>query len=49
LVRQRSVFGFLALFFDNLKSIVTSYAAYVISGAVQLLSGKTVNGKFLSR
>jgi len=36
-VRQESVFGFLLFFFDKLKSIVTSYATYVIDSAVGVL------------
>jgi len=35
--RQQSVYGFLFAFFDGLKSIVTSYATYVIDGAVKIL------------
>lgn len=42
-LRQLSVFGFLQFFFEQLKSIVTSYATYVIDDAVQAL--KTVNIK----
>lgn len=32
-LRQQSVYGFLHLFFDRLKSAVTSYAAYMVDGA----------------
>ncbi|KAM4060181.1 U3 small nucleolar RNA-associated protein [Hirsutella rhossiliensis] len=42
-LRQLSVFGFLQFFFGQLKSIVTSYATYVIDDAVQAL--QTVNIK----
>lgn len=36
--RQVSTYGFLSHFFENLKSIVTSYAAYIIDSAVKALS-----------
>ncbi|KIH92973.1 U3 small nucleolar RNA-associated protein 10 [Sporothrix brasiliensis 5110] len=36
-LRQQSVYGFLFLFFDRLKSAVTSYAAYVVDGAAAAL------------
>lgn len=36
-LRQQSVYGFLLLFFDRLKSAVTTYAAYVTDGAVAAL------------
>ncbi|KAK3953594.1 hypothetical protein QBC32DRAFT_234365 [Pseudoneurospora amorphoporcata] len=36
--RQVSTYGFLQHFFENLKSIVTSYAAYIIDSAVKVLS-----------
>lgn len=36
-LRQQSVYGFLLLFFDRLKSAVTSYAAYVVDGAAAAL------------
>lgn len=36
--RLLTVYGFLGTFFDNLKSIVTSYASYVIESAVKALS-----------
>ncbi|TPX14366.1 uncharacterized protein E0L32_005562 [Thyridium curvatum] len=42
-LRQRSVYGFLYTFFDNLKSIVTSYASYVVDSAVDIL--RTSNPK----
>lgn len=37
-LRQQSVYGFLYKFFDNLKSIVTSYASYVLDPAAKALS-----------
>lgn len=37
-LRQQSVYGFLHKFFDNLKSIVTSYATYVLESAAKVLS-----------
>ncbi|CAJ2510163.1 Uu.00g060630.m01.CDS01 [Anthostomella pinea] len=42
-MRLLSVYGFLASFFDSLKTIVTSYAAYIIDSAVAVL--KTANPK----
>lgn len=36
-LRQQSVYGFLFLFFDRLKSAVTSYAAYMVDGAAVAL------------
>lgn len=36
-LRQQSVYGFLSKFFDNLKSIVTSYASYLLDPAAKLL------------
>jgi U3 small nucleolar RNA-associated protein 10 len=42
-LRLQSVYAFMAVFFDNLKSIVTSYAAYLLDNAVEVL--KTVNLK----
>ncbi len=36
-LRQESVYGFLHTFFGSLKSIVTSYASYVLEGAVKIL------------
>lgn len=36
-LRQYSVYGFLQTFFDNLKSIVTNYATYVVDDAVKIL------------
>ncbi|EAA28571.1 U3 small nucleolar RNA-associated protein 10 [Neurospora crassa] len=36
--RQVSTYGFLQHFFENLKSIVTSYASYIIDSAVKILS-----------
>ena len=43
ILRLQSVYGFMAVFFDNLKSIVTSYATYMLDNAVDVL--KTVNAK----
>ncbi|KAG5981967.1 hypothetical protein E4U55_002453 [Claviceps digitariae] len=37
-MRQYSVYGFLFTFFGNLKSIVTSYATYILDDAVKILS-----------
>lgn len=42
-LRLQSIYGFMALFFDNLKSIVTSYATYLLDNAVDVLN--TVNPK----
>lgn len=36
-MRLQSLYGFMAMFFDNLKSIVTSYATYLIENAVDVL------------
>jgi U3 small nucleolar RNA-associated protein 10 len=36
-LRLRSLYGFLDVFFGNLKSIVTSYATYLIDNAVEVL------------
>ncbi|CAK7567227.1 MAG: snoRNA-binding rRNA-processing protein utp10 [Sporothrix epigloea] len=36
-LRQQSVYSFLYLFFDRLKSAVTSYAVYMVDGAVVAL------------
>lgn len=36
--RQLSVYGFLLEFFDGLKSIVTSYATYIVDSAVKILT-----------
>lgn len=36
--RRYSVYGFLQSFFENLKSIVTNYATYVLEDAVTILS-----------
>jgi U3 small nucleolar RNA-associated protein 10 len=40
-LRLQSMYGFMAMFFDNLKSIVTSYATYLLDNAVNTL--KNVN------
>ncbi|KAK4157931.1 hypothetical protein C8A00DRAFT_29159 [Chaetomidium leptoderma] len=37
-LRLFAVYGFLSTFFGNLKSIVTSYASYVVESAVKVLS-----------
>jgi U3 small nucleolar RNA-associated protein 10 len=42
-LRLQSIYGFIAVFFDNLKSIVTSYATYLLDNAVEIL--KAVNPK----
>ncbi|KAF4637911.1 hypothetical protein G7Y89_g179 [Cudoniella acicularis] len=42
-LRLQSIYGFMAVFFDTLKSIVTSYATYVLENAVNLL--ENVNPK----
>lgn len=41
ILRLQSIYGFMAMFFDNLKSIVTSYATYLLDNAVDVL--KTVD------
>ncbi|KAH7038159.1 U3 small nucleolar RNA-associated protein [Microdochium trichocladiopsis] len=41
-LRLLSVFGFLHHFFDNLKSIVTSYGTYVVDAAVNILNTANV-------
>lgn len=40
-LRLQSVYGFMSVFFENLKSIVTSYATYLLDNAVEVL--KDVN------
>jgi U3 small nucleolar RNA-associated protein 10 len=42
-LRLQSIYGFMTVFFDNLKSIVTSYATYLLDNAVDTL--KNVNPK----
>jgi U3 small nucleolar RNA-associated protein 10 len=37
-LRLQSLYGFMVLFFDNLKSIVTSYATYLLENAVEILT-----------
>jgi U3 small nucleolar RNA-associated protein 10 len=37
ILRLQSVFAFLAVFFGNLKSIVTSYATYLLENVVEIL------------
>jgi U3 small nucleolar RNA-associated protein 10 len=43
ILRLQSVYSFMTVFFSNLKSIVTSYATYLIDNMVEVLS--TVNVK----
>lgn len=43
ILRLKSVYGFMIVFFDNLKSIVTSYATYLLENAISAL--KTVDLK----
>lgn len=40
--RRYSVYGFLQSFFENLKSIVTNYATYVLEDAIKILSSVDV-------
>lgn len=42
-LRLQSLYGFMAVFFDNLKSIVTSYATYLVDNSVDVL--KSVDPK----
>ncbi|KAE9379300.1 hypothetical protein N431DRAFT_553547 [Stipitochalara longipes BDJ] len=42
-LRLQSIYGFMVVFFDNLKSIVTSYATYLLDNAVDTL--KNVDSK----
>lgn len=42
-LRLQSIYGFMAVFFNNLKSIVTSYATYLLENSVEIL--KTDNSK----
>ncbi|KAE8451963.1 hypothetical protein EG329_002127 [Mollisiaceae sp. DMI_Dod_QoI] len=42
-LRLQSIYGFMASFFDNLKSIVTSYATYLLENAADALN--TVDAK----
>ncbi|KAJ5042782.1 uncharacterized protein L3040_004175 [Drepanopeziza brunnea f. sp. 'multigermtubi'] len=37
-LRLQSVYGFMAVFFENLKSIVTNYATYLLDNAVEILA-----------
>jgi len=37
-LRLQSIFGFMVVFFDTLKSIVTSYATYLLDNAVEVLN-----------
>jgi U3 small nucleolar RNA-associated protein 10 len=43
ILRLQSIYAFLAVFFDNLKSIVTSYATYLLENVVEVL--QTVDPK----
>ncbi|CZS94034.1 hypothetical protein WAI453_001374 [Rhynchosporium graminicola] len=36
-LRLQSIYGFMAVFFENLKSIVTNYATYLLENAVEIL------------
>lgn len=36
-LRRESIYGFMEVFFDNLKSIVTNYATYLIEDTVEVL------------
>ena len=36
-LRLQSVYGFMAVFFDDLKSIVTSYATYLLDNSVEVI------------
>ena len=38
-LRLQSIYSFMAVFFDNLKSIVTSYATYVLDNSVDVMNG----------
>ncbi|KAI6246262.1 U3 small nucleolar RNA-associated protein 10 [Erysiphe necator] len=42
-LRQQSLYSFTALFFDSLKSIVTSYASYLIESSVEVLTSIDLN------
>ncbi|KAG9246251.1 hypothetical protein BJ878DRAFT_298508 [Calycina marina] len=42
-MRLQSIYGFMAVFFEDLKSIVTSYATYLLDNSVEVL--KTVDPK----
>ena len=48
-LRQQSVYGFLFLFFDRLKSAVTSYAAYMMDGAAAALRAARVGSSLEDR
>lgn len=41
-LRQYSIYGFLESFFNNLKSIVTNYATYIVDDAIKILSSANV-------
>lgn len=36
-LRLQSIYGFMAVFFENLKSIVTNYATYILANSVDIL------------
>ncbi|KAL2074594.1 hypothetical protein VTL71DRAFT_8372 [Oculimacula yallundae] len=36
-LRLQSIYGFMAVFFENLKSIVTNYATYLLDNSVEIL------------
>ncbi|UQC78139.1 BP28CT domain-containing protein [Colletotrichum lupini] len=38
-LRRFSVYGFLQVFFEGLKSIVTNYATYIVDDAVEIING----------
>ncbi|POS85421.1 hypothetical protein EPUL_003337, partial [Erysiphe pulchra] len=42
-LRQQSLYSFTAIFFDSLKSIVTSYASYLLENSIEILT--TINPK----
>jgi U3 small nucleolar RNA-associated protein 10 len=44
-LRHQAVYGFLQVFFDNLKSIVTSYATYLIDDSVSALASTDMEQK----
>ena len=44
-LRLQSVYFFLAVFFENLKSIVTSYAAYILDNVVDVLQSVDVKSE----
>ncbi|RKF61732.1 U3 small nucleolar RNA-associated protein 10 [Erysiphe neolycopersici] len=42
-LRQQSLYSFTTIFFDSLKSIVTSYASYILENSINILT--TINPK----